>query len=832
MECREGLPFENWSQSVVLTPRRTCQPRTVQDVVDIVREARAAGRKVHAFGAGWSFSDIMASRDDLVDTSQLRGILRLSQGHRAWKPSRTVTATTPGGSTPASFGPAELLPGALRDEVLASDRRFVWVRAGTTIKEIYQALHDDSDDVGIDRAGRRGAWALRTMGGASGQTLAGAISTGTHGGDFDVPPIADMVVAIHLVGPDGRLHWIERGGAGAITDRRKMLAMGVGTVAPSDLRYDDRWFDSVLVSIGALGIVCSYILEVREQYGISERVHQTTWNDVKPLLESGEIFTTTRYSRRDERRRWIQEHPAAPGRRPKAVGLFINPYRLSYDPSDPRYGDRRVILVTHAESSEWGPQRPIPARPCQLQQALTQNDLIRRFEHTSDPDGLRSIIDSLLDTLRDANGTDGYPVARSVLDTTNPDDRPPVLSLEVAVSTADDRHVRLIDHLLQIFDDTTEELKRRYGAVRFAGGLNLRYTRPTSAYLGMQHPLSSSPDERFCHIEIIVLREQWETGRPLWGPGSDYTQNDMENFTEVFTDRFERATAAFGARLHWGQLSRTGALDPHRYRELDSWLAVRAALTDEGRNHTFDNDFVIRHIPTWERVAGGGRDIAIGGSGPVHGPAAALATRRAVEYVIGTDEPARGNGGIWRRRDNETGWDSMGGYGARIAADPQGNWWIVNSRGEIWGPGGRKPGSARDIGIGADGSVFVLGTDEPHPGNGTIYRWDGRDWQRIGGYGTRIAVDPQGQWWIVNSRGEIWGPGGRKPGRGRDIGIGADGSVWIIGTDTPAPGNGGVYRWTGSSWRRVEGHGVAIAVAPDGKPWVVRANGEIWRLAY
>ncbi len=84
----------------------------------------------------------------------------------------------------------------------------------------------------------------------------------------------------------------------------------------------------------------------------------------------------------------------------------------------------------------------------------------------------------------------------------------------------------------------------------------------------------------------------------------------------------------------------------------------------------------------------------------------------------------------------------------------------------------------------------------------------------------------------MNSHGDIWGPGGKKPGRARDIGIGADGSVWIIGTDQPTPGNGGVYHWVGNTWRRVEGQGSAIAVAPDGKPWVVHANGEIWRLVY
>jgi len=142
------------------------------------------------------------------------------------------------------------------------------------------------------------------------------------------------------------------------------------------------------------------------------------------------------------------------------------------------------------------------------------------------------------------------------------------------------------------------------------------------------------------------------------------------------------------------------------------------------------------------------------------------------------------------------------------------------------------PGNARDIAVGADGSVFIIADDEVAPGNGSIKKWTGSGWLHIGGFGTRIAVDPQGHWWIVNSAGEIWGPGGRKPGRGRDISIGANGTVWVIGTDNPAPGNGGTYRWEGNQWRYVQGYGVAIAVAPNGQPWVVRADGTIWRLLY
>src|SRR6185295_4420441 len=70
----------------------------------------------------------------------------------------------------------------------------------------------------------------------------------------------------------------------------------------------------------------------------------------------------------------------------------------------------------------------------------------------------------------------------------------------------------------------------------------------------------------------------------------------------------------------------------------------------------------------------------------------------------------------------------------------------------------------------------------------------------------------------------------------RDIGVGKDGSIWIISS---APGNDPVNegyqvsRWNGNptfgSWVGSIMYAIRIAVDPDGKPWVVQGNGTIWR---
>jgi len=140
-------------------------------------------------------------------------------------------------------------------------------------------------------------------------------------------------------------------------------------------------------------------------------------------------------------------------------------------------------------------------------------------------------------------------------------------------------------------------------------------------------------------------------------------------------------------------------------------------------------------------------------------------------------------------------------------------------------------GEATDIGVGADASVWVVGTNESTHGN-DIYRRSGSSWRKIGGYATRLAVGPNGNAWMVQKAGHIYayesGRWTKKPGRARDIGVGADGSVWVIGT-TEANGGYGIYRRDGSTWTRVSGAAERIAVGPDGNAWVVNAQGKVWQ---
>jgi hypothetical protein len=144
------------------------------------------------------------------------------------------------------------------------------------------------------------------------------------------------------------------------------------------------------------------------------------------------------------------------------------------------------------------------------------------------------------------------------------------------------------------------------------------------------------------------------------------------------------------------------------------------------------------------------------------------------------------------------------------------------------------PGRARDIGIGANGSVWVIGSTQTEGGYG-IYRWTGTNWSQVDGAAVVIDVDDGGTPWIANSGGAIYRREGDrwqiKTGKARDIGIGRQGDVWVIGWTRIAGGGYGIYKWIGSRWQQVDGAAVAIDVDASGTPWVVNSEGSIYRRA-
>lgn len=172
------------------------------------------------------------------------------------------------------------------------------------------------------------------------------------------------------------------------------------------------------------------------------------------------------------------------------------------------------------------------------------------------------------------------------------------------------------------------------------------------------------------------------------------------------------------------------------------------------------------------------------------------------------------------------------GKAVRIDVDAQGLGYVVNDKDEVYRyvNGGWEPLRvlAKDIGVGANGALWRIGTN-PVPGGFDIYRWQNNNWVNVAGGALRIDVDPQGNAWVVNAAGQIFRWTGSTwvnvPGLARDVGVGSTGAVFVAGAD------GIVYKWNAQTngW---ESRGSAkvtnITVNSTGAPVVVTADNEIY----
>jgi hypothetical protein len=183
------------------------------------------------------------------------------------------------------------------------------VEAGIRIYELYSYADSDAErNIGESLAAKMaapdrdyfGPWALETMGGAGGQTLMGVASTATHGGDVKFGPIGEVIVALHLIAPDGQEYWIERTQIRPNTipmqlfDEQKLKDVyrpgdpkapgGLHRKRPIIFRRDNNLIDAAIASCGRMGIVYSVVVRVMRQYALEQHTETSNWSEVRQWL--------------------------------------------------------------------------------------------------------------------------------------------------------------------------------------------------------------------------------------------------------------------------------------------------------------------------------------------------------------------------------------------------------------------------------------------------------------------------------------------------------------------------------------------------------------------
>lgn len=149
---RKGKRWRNWAENITAMPTYYHEPKTVQEIQNIVDSCRIRGTSLRVTGAAHSFSAVAQPEDEVLSLQNLRGLI--------------------------SYDPE------------AMEAR-MW--AGTYLYEAAPLL----ETIGM---------AFENMGDIQAQTIAGAISTGTHGTGKAFGSLSNQIIAWTWIDGLGNTH--------------------------------------------------------------------------------------------------------------------------------------------------------------------------------------------------------------------------------------------------------------------------------------------------------------------------------------------------------------------------------------------------------------------------------------------------------------------------------------------------------------------------------------------------------------------------------------------------------------------------------------------------
>jgi hypothetical protein len=376
--------------------------------------------------------------------------------------------------------------------------------------------------------------ALSNMGGYDGQTVAGVISTSTHGSGLRFGPLSDFVRSADLVAARGKRYRIER--AGGPTDPERWRAERPDW----ELVQDDDRFGAVRVGMGCLGVIYAVMLAVEPAYLLTEVRKPSTWEDLRADLHRGALLDPERH---------------------RHFELFLSPYARPPD------GKHPCMITTRDRLTDtlppWWSSRRRRKWLAELLSGLPGTGQVIRAVANALPRATPRLMQMTLNGLSDDEYTNrSYRVlnigaANSL----------PAISAEIGVPVDDERtpvdkrrHVAAVDRIIEIADD-----HRRIGEIFHTSPISLRFVADSDAHMSMMQGCDTMM------IELIQLKG---------------TRGGLE-----VLEAYENGLYALDGRPHWGQVNTlTGSheLVASLYKQLPRWLDAHAELNS---TRVFDSPF-------------------------------------------------------------------------------------------------------------------------------------------------------------------------------------------------------------------------------------------------
>ncbi|KAK9767078.1 D-arabinono-1,4-lactone oxidase [Basidiobolus ranarum] len=207
------VTYTNWANTYSCKPELYFQPETEEEIIEIIQLAKANGKNIRVVGAGHSPSDLCLTDGYLLSLDKLNKVLKVDHKNHS-----------------------------------------VTVQAGIRLMD----LHEELNKVGL---------AMSNLGSISEQSVAGAISTATHGTGVEYGCISTQVTEITLLTADCR------------------------RIQCSESHNADL-FHAALCSLGCLGVILETTIQCEPAFTLSAvqeiRKFDEVMNDFNNLIRTAE----------------------------------------------------------------------------------------------------------------------------------------------------------------------------------------------------------------------------------------------------------------------------------------------------------------------------------------------------------------------------------------------------------------------------------------------------------------------------------------------------------------------------------------------------------------
>jgi hypothetical protein len=385
---------------------------------------------------------------------------------------------------------------------------------------------------------------LRASGGSNGQTIAGATSTGTHGGALFTGSVHDAILGLHIVTGADKHVWIERASRPAVTDSF------INKLGATAIRDDDM-FNAAVVSFGSFGVIHGILLETEPLYVLKEyRFKSITYSD--KIIEA---ISTLNF---DLLRECIPEFPTeSADNKLYHFEVSINLHKLEKD--NPNKG-----IYVQAFFKQPSPAGYTPQHDYTQSTASYSKDTMGIVSQLVDAIGTtlqHAIIKPLVNQLFESGLRVEYPTAKTIGEIfCYTRFRGQIASAAIGLNTKD--VFKALDTIVHINENNP-----------LPGAIALRFVKGTDALLGF------TKYENSCVLEID-------------GIDSDITRE----FFSLTCDKLEANGIPY--TLHWGKfnypLTKERVLNAYGESTVKKWLDCRAELLSPEVQRVFTNDLMVQ----------------------------------------------------------------------------------------------------------------------------------------------------------------------------------------------------------------------------------------------